>query len=182
MRMLPVLRQICPTDHVITQLHVNAPIACPGNLRLSSIVAVSEETSMPFATIPYLHNLKFGHESSRLARPAAINNLLILPRPISGCSKCDVRASFRRFSQGITFEFCCLVGQKFAKKSSASTRKAADKFSRKQLDFERALPKDGFARLADCSGWRSLLKSSNMYSSRRVLGKFHEISSCSLQQ
>jgi hypothetical protein len=68
-----------------------------------------------------------------------------------------------------------LVGQKFAKKSSASTRKAADKFSRKRLDFERALPKDGFARLADRSGWRRKLKSSNMYSSRRVLGKFHEI-------
>lgn len=109
------------------------------------------------------------------ARPAAINNLSILPRPTSGCSKRDVRASFRRFSQGITFEFCCPVSQKFAKKSSASTRKAADKFSRKRLDFERALPKDGFARLVDRFGWRSLLKSSNMYSSRRVTGKFHEI-------
>ena len=37
------------------------------------------------------------------------------------------------------------------------------------------LPKEGFARLVDRSGWRSLLKSSNMYSSRRVLGRFHEI-------
>jgi hypothetical protein len=73
------------------------------------------------------------------------------------------------------FEFCSWVGQKFAKKSFASTRKAADKFSRKQLDFERALPKEGFARLVDRSGWRSLLKSSKMYSSRRVLGNFDEI-------
>jgi hypothetical protein len=63
-----MLWQICLTvDYVITQLHVNAPIACLGNLRLSSIIAVSEETRMPFATILYLHNLKFGHESSRPA-------------------------------------------------------------------------------------------------------------------
>ena len=36
-------------------------------IRFSSIVAVPEETSMPFATIPYLHNLKFGHHCSRPA-------------------------------------------------------------------------------------------------------------------
>jgi hypothetical protein len=109
------------------------------------------------------------------ARPAAISILLIFLRDVTGRSKRDVRASFRRFSQGITFKLSSLGGQRFAKKSSASTRKAADNFSRKRLDFERAPPKERFARLVDHSGCRSLLKSSNMYRSRRVLGRFFKI-------
>jgi hypothetical protein len=85
------------------------------------------------------------------AWPAAISNFLIFPRPISGCSKCDVRASFSRLFHGIIFKGCGFVGQKVIKKSLASTRKAADKFLREWLAFERARPKDGFGCCIDCS-------------------------------
>ena len=73
-----------------------------------------------------------------------------------------------------------LVGRRLAKKSLASTRKAADRFSRERLDFKRVLPKEGLARLEDRSGWRSLLKSSNMYRCRRVLGRCPKVGFCSL--
>lgn len=85
------------------------------------------------------------------ALPAAISIRFIFRRAVVGCSKRDVRASCRRFSQGITLTFGLLVGPKLAKKSTASTRKAADNFVRNRLDFERALPKEGFARLVYCS-------------------------------
>ena len=50
------------------------------------------------------------------ARPAVISSLSISPRPISGRSQRDVRASFLKFSQDITFKFGSLVGQRCAKK------------------------------------------------------------------
>lgn len=113
------------------------------------------------------------------ARPAATSISLIFRYAVFGCSKRDVRARSCRFSQGITFTFGLLVGRKLAKKSTASTRKEADKLIRSRLDFERALPNEGFACLVycsrwvnclKCSGWRRLLKFSNMDSRRRVLG------------
>lgn len=121
--------------------------------------------------------LSLGIEAA--ARPAAISIPLIFRYAVFGCSKRDVRARSCRFFQGITFAFGLLVGPKLAKKSTASTRKAADNLVRSRLDFERALPNEGFALLVYCSrflsclkysGWRSLLKSSNIDSSRRVLG------------
>lgn len=114
------------------------------------------------------------------ARPAAISIPLICRCAVFECSGRDVRARQRRFRQGIMFAFGLLAGPKLAKKSTASTRNAADKFVRNRLDFERALPKEGFARLVycstyvsclKCSGWRSLLKFYNMVSVWRVLGR-----------
>lgn len=113
------------------------------------------------------------------ARPAATNISLLFRYAVFGCSKRDVRTRSSRLSQGITFTFGLLAGRKLAKKSTASTRKEAGKLVRSRLDFERALPNEGFARLVycsrwvnclKCSGWRSLLKFSNMGSRRRVFG------------
>lgn len=68
-----------------------------------------------------------------------------------GWSKRDDSARYLRFSQEITFAFGLLAGRKLVKKSTASTRKAADNLVRNRLDFERALSNEGFARLVYCS-------------------------------
>ena len=94
-------------------------------------------------------------------RPAAISSLLIFLRLTPDYSNRNVRSSFQRSCQRITFEFCSLIGQRFAKKSSASTRKATNEISNleKRLDSERVLPKERFARLVvDRSGWGNLFE------------------------
>lgn len=181
MGMLPLPRYICPAVYDIRiQLEPRAPSALPPNTSNAINVGISEGAGVPSTTIPDLHNRGLRHKSSRPTRSVSI--LLMFRPAVLGCSKRDVRASCSRISQGTTFVIGLLIGPKPAKKLTASTRNAADKCLRNRVDFEKALPSKGFARLVYCSRYvvcelfgvfrvEELIESSNIDTARRVLGK-----------
>ncbi|KFX94879.1 hypothetical protein O988_06097, partial [Pseudogymnoascus sp. VKM F-3808] len=115
------------------QLELRPPSALPANMSLAISVPVSENAGVPPTAIPDLHSPELGHEGRR---------------PTGSFQH---PAKYRRFSQGTIFAFGFCVGWKLEKKSTASTRKAADKQVSSRLDFERALPNKGSARLVYCS-------------------------------
>jgi len=128
-------------DHVRMDLHVNAPIAYPSNLRAFQHRCCIGSNKHALRLHSISHSLKFGHESSCPACSHSAKLVNLPAFPISGCSKRGCQSQLRRFSQGNTFGFCSRVGQSLRKKSLASTTKAADKISRKRPDFEGLCPK-----------------------------------------